>query len=548
MKVLIVGGVAGGMSAATRLRRLKEDAEIIIFEQGPHVSYANCGLPYHIGEVIEAEENLLLQTPESLHARFNLDVRVNNRVTKIDRENKQVTVANLKDNTEYQENYDQLVLSTGAKPRIVPIPGLERALVLRDVQDAVKIKAMVDTKQIKSAAIIGAGFIGVELAENLRHRGIKTTIVEFRDHILPQFDPEMIEPMQKVLTENGIELALSAETEAVNESTLTLKDGRVIDADLVVAAIGVVADHKLAVDAGLEIGSAGGIVVDDQMRTSDENIFAVGDAAQKLSALTGQEQMIWLANLANRHGRLVADVIAGETVAARPSIGTGIIGAFGIAAALTGLTESLAQRMNIAHKVIHLHPSSHAGYYPGAESVSLKILFDPESGKLLGAQGIGRDGIDKRIDVIATAIYAGLKIDDLMNLELSYAPAFGSAKDAVNQAGYVGNNIFTGKTESVQFGDLTEKMSEGALLVDVRSESEHVGGSIPGSVLIPIDTLRENLDQLAGKEIIVHCGVGQRGHTAVQLLKGHGINAKNLDGGYTTWKQGMDARDRAANS
>ncbi len=548
MKVLIVGGVAGGMSAATRLRRLKEDAEIIIFEQGPHVSYANCGLPYHIGEVIEAEESLLLQTPESLHARFNLDVRVNNRVTKIDRESKQVTVANLKDNTEYQESYDRLVLSTGAKPRMVPIPGLERALVLRDVQDAVKIKALVDTKQIKSAAIIGAGFIGVELAENLRHRGIKTTIVEFRDNILPQFDPEMIEPMQKVLTENGIELALSAETEAVNESTLTLKDGRVIDADLVVAAIGVVADHQLAVDAGLKIGSAGGIVVDDQMRTSDENIFAVGDAAQKLSALTGQEQMIWLANLANRHGRLVADVIAGETVAARPSIGTGIIGAFGIAAALTGLTESLAQRMNIAHKVIHLHPSSHAGYYPGAESVSLKVLFDPESGKLLGAQGIGRDGIDKRIDVIATAIYAGLKIDDLMNLELSYAPAFGSAKDAVNQAGYVGNNIFTGKTESVQFGDLTEKMSEGALLVDVRSESEHVGGSIPGSVLIPIDTLRENLDQLAGKEIIVHCGVGQRGHTAVQLLKGHGINAKNLDGGYTTWKQGMDARDRAANS
>ena len=548
MKVLIVGGVAGGMSAATRLRRLKEDAEIIIFEQGPHVSYANCGLPYHIGEVIEAEESLLLQTPESLHARFNLDVRVNNRVTKIDRENKRVTVANLKDNTEYQESYDQLVLSTGAKPRMVPIPGLERALVLRDVQDAVKIKALVDTKQIKSAAIIGAGFIGVELAENLRHRGIKTTIVEFRDNILPQFDPEMIEPMQKVLIENGIELALSAETEAVNESTLTLKDGRVIDADLVVAAIGVVADHKLAVDAGLEIGSAGGIVVDDQMRTSDENIFAVGDAAQKLSALTGQEQMIWLANLANRHGRLVADVIAGETVAARPSIGTGIIGAFGIAAALTGLTESLAQRMNIAHKVIHLHPSSHAGYYPGAEAVSLKILFDPESGKLLGAQGIGRDGIDKRIDVIATAIYAGLKIDDLMNLELSYAPAFGSAKDAVNQAGYVGNNIFTGKTESVQFGDLAEQMSEGALLIDVRSESEHVGGSIPGSLLIPVDTLRENLDLLAGKEIIVHCAVGQRGHTAVQLLKGHGIHAKNLDGGYTTWKQGMDARDRAAKS
>ena len=545
MKVLIVGGVAGGMSTATRLRRLREDAEIIVFEQGPHVSYANCGLPYHIGEVIEQEQSLLLQTPESLHARFNLDVRVNSRVTKIDRANKQVTVSNLLDNTEYQESYDQLVLSTGAKPRMVPIPGLERALVLRDVQDAVKIKALVDNKQIKSAAIIGAGFIGVELAENLQHRGIKTTIVEFRGNILPQFDPEMIEPMQKVLVENGIELALSAETETVNESTLTLKDGRVIDADLVVAAIGVVADHKLAVDAGLEIGEAGGIVVDDQMRTSDPNVFAVGDAAQKVSALTGQDQMIWLANLANRHGRLVADVIAGETVAARPSIGTGIIGAFGMAAALTGLTEALAKRMDIAHKVIHLHPGSHAGYYPGAETVSLKVLFDPESGKLLGAQGIGRDGVDKRIDVIATAIYAGLTIDDLMNLELSYAPAFGSAKDAINQAGYVGNNIFTGKTESVQYGDLADKMAAGALLVDVRSESENAAGHIPGSVLIPVDTLRENLDQLEGKEVIVHCAVGQRGHTAVQLLKGHGINAQNLDGGYTTWSQGMDAKNRA---
>jgi len=548
MKVLIVGGVAGGMSAATRLRRLKEDAEIIVFEQGPHVSYANCGLPYHIGEVIEQEQSLLLQTPESLHARFNLDVRVNSRVTKIDRATKQVTVSNLLDNTEYQESYDQLVLSTGAKPRMVPIPGLERALVLRDVQDAVKIKALVDNKQIKSAAIIGAGFIGVELAENLQHRGIKTTIVEFRGNILPQFDPEMIEPMQKVLIENGIELALSAETETVNESTLTLKNGRVIDADLVVAAIGVVADHKLAVDAGLEIGDAGGIVVDDQMRTSDPNVFAVGDAAQKVSALTGQDQMIWLANLANRHGRLVADVIAGETVAARPSIGTGIIGAFGMAAALTGLTEALAKRMEIAHKVIHLHPGSHAGYYPGAETVSLKVLFDPETGKLLGAQGIGRDGVDKRIDVIATAIYAGLTIDDLMNLELSYAPAFGSAKDAINQAGYVGNNIFTGKTESVQFGDLAHKMAAGALLVDVRSESENAAGHIPGSVLIPVDTLRQNLDQLKGKEVIVHCAVGQRGHTAVQLLKGHGINAKNLDGGYTTWSQGMDAKNRATSN
>lgn len=546
MKVLIVGGVAGGMSAATRLRRLKEDAEIIVFEQGPHVSYANCGLPYHIGELIPEEQSLLLQTPESLHNRFRLDVRVKNRVTAIDREKKVVSVLNLETNTEYQESYDKLILSTGAKPRMVAIPGLERALVLRDVQDATKIKALVDQKKISSAAIIGAGFIGVELAENLQHRGIKTTIVEFRDNILPQFDPEMIEPMQKVLTGHGIELALAAETKEIGPDTLTLKDGRVIDADLVVAAIGVVADHQLAVDAGLEIGSAGGIVVNDQQQTSDKDIFAVGDAAQKLSALTGQDQMIWLANLANRHGRLVADVIAGEKVSARPSIGTGIIGAYGMAAALTGLTQGLAERMNIPHKVIHLHPGSHAGYYPGSETISLKVLFDPESGKLLGAQGIGKDGVDKRIDVIATAIYAGLTIDDLMNLELSYAPAFGSAKDAINQTGYVGNNVLTGKTENIQFDQLETAMADGAVLIDVRSESENAAGSIPGSKLIPVDTLREHVDQLKGRDVIVHCAVGQRGHTAVQLLKGHGIQARNLDGGYTTWKSGMDARSRAA--
>jgi NADPH-dependent 2,4-dienoyl-CoA reductase/sulfur reductase-like enzyme/rhodanese-related sulfurtransferase len=546
MKVLIVGGVAGGMSSATRLRRLKEDAEIIVFEQGPNVSYANCGLPYHIGEVIKEEEQLLLQTPESLNARFNLDVRVNSRVLSIDPLAKTIKVADLAGGTEYEESYDQLVLSTGAKPRMVPIPGLERAHVLKDVGDAVGIKKLIDEKKIKSAAIIGAGFIGVELAENLQHRGIETTIVEFRDTILPQFDPEMIEPMQKVLVDHGIKLALSAETSKVLPDTLVLKDGRVIPADLVVAAIGVVADHKLAVDAGLEIGSAGGIKVDDQMRTSDPNIYAVGDAAEKTSALTGEPQMIWLANLANRHGRLVADVIAGENVSARPSIGTGIIGAYGLAASLTGLTEGLAKRMGIAHGIIHLHPSSHAGYYPGAHPISIKVLFDPETKRILGAQATGFDGVDKRIDVIATAIYAGLEIQDLMNLELAYAPAFGSAKDAINQTGYVGDNVLSGKTETVQWHELEALQADSHVLVDVRSESENAAGSIPGSVLIPVDSLRQHLRQLEGKNVIVHCAVGQRGHTAVQLLKGHGIKAKNLDGGYTTWNQGRLAKQRAA--
>lgn len=544
MKVVIVGGVAGGMSAATRLRRLREDADIVIFEQGPHVSYANCGLPYHIGEVIPEEKDLLLQTPKSLHDRFRLDVRVNSRVTEIDRVNKLVLVTNLQTGEQYSESYDQLVLSTGAKPRLVPIPGLERALVLRDVSDAVKIKALVDQKKIKTAAIIGAGFIGVELAENLQERGIQTTIVEFRETILPQFDPEMIEPLQAELVRNGIKLALSAETDEVLQDSLRLKDGRNVPADLVVAAIGVVADHQLAVDAGLEIGPAGGIKVDEHMRTSDPAIYAVGDAAEKQSALTGQSQMIWLANLANRHGRLVADVIAGEKVSARKSIGTGIIGAYGVAAALTGLTEGLAKRLNIAHQIIHLHPGSHAGYYPGAERISLKVLFDPTSGKLLGAQGIGKDGVDKRIDVIATAIYAGLTIDDLMNLELAYAPAFGSAKDAINQTGYVGNNVLLGKTPNIQWYELEQAQNAGAIVVDVRTEGEYQSGNIPQARLIPVDNLREHINELMGKDVIVHCAVGQRGHTAAQILRSHGISVRNLDGGYTTWRSGMDSRER----
>ena len=544
MKVVIVGGVAGGMSAATRLRRLREDADIVIFEQGPHVSYANCGLPYHIGEVISEEKDLLLQTPKSLHDRFRLDVRVNSRVTEIDRVNKLVLVTNLQTGEQYSESYDQLVLSTGAKPRMVPIPGLERALVLRDVSDAVKIKALVDQKKIKTAAIIGAGFIGVELAENLQERGIQTTIVEFRETILPQFDPEMIEPLQAELVRNGVKLALSAETDEVLQDSLRLKDGRIVPADLVVAAIGVVADHQLAVDAGLEIGPAGGIKVDEHMRTSDPAIYAVGDAAEKQSALTGQSQMIWLANLANRHGRLVADVIAGEKVSARKSIGTGIIGAYGVAAALTGLTEGLAKRLNIAHQIIHLHPGSHAGYYPGAERISLKVLFDPTSGKLLGAQGIGKDGVDKRIDVIATAIYAGLTIDDLMNLELAYAPAFGSAKDAINQTGYVGNNVLLGKTPNIQWYELQQAQDAGAIVVDVRTEGEYQSGNIPQARLIPVDNLREHINELMGKDVIVHCAVGQRGHTAAQILRSHGIKVRNLDGGYTTWRSGMDSRER----
>jgi NADPH-dependent 2,4-dienoyl-CoA reductase/sulfur reductase-like enzyme/rhodanese-related sulfurtransferase len=545
MKTVIIGGVAGGMSAATRLRRLQEDAKIIIFEQGANVSYANCGLPYHVGEIIKKESELLLQTPKSLKDRFNLDVRVNSRVTKIDPAKKTVTVSNLTTNESYEESYENLVISTGAKPRALPTPGIERAFILRDVEDATKIKAQVDSGNIKSAAILGAGFIGIELAENFIHRGVKTTVVEMSKTILPQFDPEMIEPFQAHLVANKIELALGVTAATINENTITLSDGREIAADLVVSAAGVVPDHHLAVEAGLTIGESGGIWVDSHQRTSDPNIFAVGDAAEKTSVFSGKGQQIWLANLANRHGRLVADVIAGEKVEVKKAIGTGIIGAFGMAASLTGLTEGLAKKLGIEVSVIHLHPGSHAGYYPGSERVSLKVLFDPATGRLLGAQGVGLDGIDKRIDVISTAIYAGLTVQDLMNLELAYAPAFGSAKDAINQAGYVGDNVFTGKTENVQWHEIEALQAAGTVLVDVRTDSENQDGAIPGSILIPVNDLRSRIDEVVGKKVVVHCAVGQRGHTAVQLLKGYGVKARNLSGGYTTWKAGMDARARA---
>lgn len=545
MKTVIIGGVAGGMSAATRLRRLQEDAQIIIFEQGPNVSYANCGLPYHVGGIIPKESSLLLQTPEALNRRFNLDVRVHSRVTAINKETKTVSVLNLLTNESFDESYDNLVISTGAKPRALPIHGAERAFVLRDVEDAAKLKLQVDNFKGQSAVILGGGFIGIEVAENLIHRGVKTTVVQLGPSILPQFDPEIIEPFQAHLEKNGVVLKLNAQATEIGPHSVKLSTGETIPADFVVSSAGVVPDHQLAVDAGLRIGESGAIWVDNHQQTSDANIFAVGDAAEKTSAFTGNGQQIWLANLANRHGRLVADVIAGEKVQVKPAIGTGIIGAFGMAIAATGLTEKQASKLGIEAEVIHLHPSSNAGYYPGAERISLKVLFDGDSGKILGAQAVGLAGIDKRIDVIATAIYAGLKIQDLMNLELAYAPAFGSAKDAVNQAGYVGDNVFAGKTEVVQWHEIEKLQSAGALLVDVRTESENEAGSMPQAVLIPVDELRKRAEELRGKDVIVHCAAGQRGHTAVQLLAGFGIKARNLSGGYTTWKAGMDSKIRA---
>jgi NADPH-dependent 2,4-dienoyl-CoA reductase/sulfur reductase-like enzyme/rhodanese-related sulfurtransferase len=544
MKVIIVGGVAGGMSAATRLRRLDESADITVYESGPDVSFANCGLPYFIGGVIGKRDSLLLQTPASFDARFNLDVRVNSRVTSINRAGKTVTVHNSAIGETYTDTYDSLILSPGASPRTLDIPGWERSLTLRNVPDADRIAAAVAGGP-KNVVILGAGFIGIEVAENLRHLGHHVSIVQSGPTVLGPFDPEMIEPFHRVLESNHVAVFVNTTATAISENSITLSDGATLPSDVVISAIGVTADHALAVDAGLRIGTAGGIWVDDHQRTSDPNIYAVGDAAEKESAFTGNEQMVWLANLANRHGRLVADVVAGVTTSARPAITTGIVGAFGSVAAITGLSEKAARRAGIAHDVIHLHPGSHAGYYPGAETMSLKVVFAASTGRIIGAQAVGRDGVDKRIDVIATAIYGGLTVSDLMNLELAYAPQFGSAKDAINQAGYVGNNVFDGRTPTVQWHELAERIASGALVLDVRTTDEHDNGAIPGAIVIPVDELRQRLDEIAAHEVIVHCKVGQRGHTATQILRAHGITASNLDGGYLTWRAGTDSLERA---
>ena len=544
MKIVIVGGVAGGMSAATRLRRLDEHADITVYEAGPDVSFANCGLPYFIGGIIGKRESLLLQTPESLAMRFNLDVRVNSRVTSIDPDARMVAVHNTETNETYTDSYDSLILSPGAAPRKLDIPGWDRSLTLRSVPDADRIVAAIGGAP-KHIVIIGAGFIGVEVAENLRHLGHSVSIVQSSPSVLSPFDPEMIEPFHANLEQHGIRIVVNATATEITEYAVDLSDGTRLTADVVISSVGVTPDHALAVEAGLRIGAAGGIWVDNQQRTSDPNIYAVGDAAEKKSAFTGDEQMVWLANLANRHGRLVADVVAGLDVTARPSVTTGIIGACGMAAAITGLSEKAARREGIDHQVIHLHPSSHAGYYPGAKTMALKVVFSPATGTILGAQAVGNDGVDKRIDVIATAIYGGLTVSDLMNLELAYAPQFASAKDAINQAGYVGDNVVDGRTPTVQWHELDDRRAAGAVLIDVRTADENHSGAIPGSVLIPVDDLRHRLDEIPAKDVIVHCKVGQRGHTATQILRAHGIAASNLDGGYLTWRAGTDSIERA---
>jgi NADPH-dependent 2,4-dienoyl-CoA reductase/sulfur reductase-like enzyme/rhodanese-related sulfurtransferase len=538
LKVVIIGGVAGGMSAAARLRRLDETAEITVYEMSENVSYANCGLPYFVSDVISKREALLLQTPEALWNRFRILAKVQSMVTAINRETKTVTVKNLGTGETYEDHYDKLVISTGARPRRLDIPGIERAMWLRNVTDADDVKAALLGADNKSVAIIGAGFIGIELAENIRHMDIPVTIIQRSNSILGQFDPEMVQPLREVLEKHGVKIELDAQPAKITAEHVVLADGRKIEAGLVFTAAGVDPDNSLAREAGLKIGSTGGLWVDEQQRTSDPDIFAAGDAVEKNGILTGDQTLIPLANLANRHGRLVADVIAGREVKARAAVGTVILGAFGFAVGITGLSERAAVKAGIKHQVIHIHPNSHAGYYPGAKRLSMKVLFDPESGQILGAQANGEDGVDKRIDVIATAMHGGLTVEDLMDLELAYAPQFGSAKDAINIVGYVGNNVFGGMTPTLQWHELETARAAGAQVIDVRSPQEHGHAHIPGTLSIPVEKLRDRLAEVQLEDVVVYCQVGQRGHIATQILKAAGANVRNLDGGFVTWSAG----------
>jgi NADPH-dependent 2,4-dienoyl-CoA reductase/sulfur reductase-like enzyme/rhodanese-related sulfurtransferase len=533
-KIVVIGGVAGGMSFAARMRRLDESAEIIVIEKSGFVSYANCGLPYYVGGVIEKEESLLLQTPESLWKRFRLDVRTGSEVLTIDRESKQVDVLNHADGEKYSLSYDYLVLSPGAAPIRPNLPGIERSLSLRNVEDVKRIFETV-IQRPNSAVVVGGGFIGLEMAENLVHRGIKTSVVEAADQVLMPLDPEMVSFVHNELISHGVALHLGSALASITDNAIVLSNGHEIPAELVIMAIGVRPEVTLAKVAGLEIGDHGGVKVDQFNRTSDPNIYAVGDAVEKIDSIDGNAALVPLANIANRHGRVIADHIAGKDVRVVEAQGTAIVKVFDLTVATSGWNEKRLKAAGRDYVAVHSHPASHAGYYPGAQGMSLKLLIDPASYRILGVQGVGRDGVDKRIDIIATAMRGGITAPELADLELAYAPPFGSAKDPVNMLGYISENVLTGVTPAYQWSEVEELVSQGYSILDVRTVGEVDRGTLPGAINIPIDEIRERRNELPQGKILVTCQVGQRGHAATRLLREMGYEAFNLDGGYMTW-------------
>ncbi|WP_426721745.1 FAD-dependent oxidoreductase [Corynebacterium auriscanis] len=605
---VIIGGVAGGMSTAARLRRMDENMQITVLESSGHVSFANCGLPYYLGQVIEDRDALLLQTPESLKTRFNIDVRVNSTAVAIDREAKTVRVQGPGDgegqypvdgagqypstgtergpgngaeqnpsvsagqypgagtergpgngaengtengaatNTEYTLTYDYLVLSPGASPFVPPIPGIERAYTLRTVEDTDTITTALAETQPSTAVIIGGGFIGLEVAENFAHRGINTTVIEANPQIMAPLDPEMASVVQQHLEGNNVHVLTDQQVNTITETHVCTAQGTELPADIVISAVGVRPNDQLARLAGLTVGERGGIVVDEQLRTSDPHIFALGDAALKKDTHTGADTMIPLAQTANRHGRLVADIItgrAGDGMATAPTKGTSVVQLFGLTATAVGWNE----KRTVAElggdgpfDVVHLHPLNHAGYYPGATALHMKLIYRTDDYRILGAQVIGENGADKRIDVIATAMHAGLKAWQLADLELAYSPQVGSAKDRVNLAGFIVDNRRNGQ-QSVQWHQVEQLQQDGWLVMDVRTAGEFAAGAIPGAVNIPVDELRDRIAEIpSGTKVIAQCQVGLRGNVATQLLRAHNVEVANLDGGYLTWSFGHATR------
>ena len=538
-KLLIIGGVAGGASAAARARRLSEETEIIMFERGPDISFANCGLPYHIGGTISDREKLLVTTPEVMSEKYRFDIRTLTEVIAIHPDKKEISAKNLKTGEEYTESYDELVLSPGAAPVRPPIPGIDNphVMTLRNLVDMDKIIERLDNK--KSAAVIGGGFIGLEVAEGLRERGIKTTLIELAPQVMGPADPEMATSLHQEMRLFGVDLRLETSVtefkEAEDGVTLILSDGAPLTVGATILAIGVKPETTLAVDAGLEIGTTGGIKVTNGMKTSDDNIYAVGDAIEVTDFVTGKPALVPLAGPANRQARIAVDNIFGRSTTYKHTQGTSICKVFNMSIGMTGLNEKTAQRYNIDYEKIYVHPANHASYYPNSQPITFKLLFDPKSGKVLGAQGVGASGVDKRIDVIAVAIRHGLTVEDLSEMELSYAPPFGTAKDIINYAGFVADNVING--ESIIFH--TEEAlnpQPGQKLIDVRTVDEVAIGTIPGSKNIPLETIRDNIEQFEkDKEYLIFCQAGLRGYLACRTLRQNGITCKNLSGGYKTY-------------
>lgn len=532
-KILIVGGVAGGMSAATRLRRLNENAEIIVFEKGPYVSFANCGLPYYVGGEIAEREKLIVQSAKALKNRFNLEVRENSEVIAIDSEGKKVTVVS--NGESYVESYDKLILSPGAKPLIPQLKGLNQAtnvFSLRNIPDVDKIMTYLKAKAPKSATIIGAGFIGLEMAENLAKRGLSVTIVEKAPHVLPTIDREMAAFVNEELIKNNLSVMTNRGAVEFKNDEILLDNGESLQSDLTILSVGIQPETSLAKSAGIKLGLRNAILVDEHYETSVKDIYAVGDAIVVKNQL-GQDALISLASPANRQGRQVADIISGLPVKNRGSLGTAIVRVFDLQVASTGLSEFQLRGLKINHKIVHVTANNHAGYYPDATSIVLKLIFEPESGQIFGAQAIGKEGVDKRIDILSTAIKAKLTVFDLPELELTYAPPFGSAKDPVNMAGYAAINLLLGQSENIQWHELAAELAKGKVLLDVRNPNELAKGKFKNSQNIPLDDLRERLNELDKKtEYIVSCQSGLRSYNAERILKQEGYKVKNLDGAF----------------